>query len=175
MSPVCVTQSSPKARKVISTSKPQSVECWNFVNLSEPKQSKDKTLRKFVRSNAMRDYRQKKRQNDVRHKQQPDVTTSHHDSGGTIPLPQSPLPASVQNENDDDSFESCGHTDCIYDCRYSSPEVCSSPNQLLGDGGTDPFDTLPFEEDSQYTGYILKHCELPLHPPLHAPASPIWM
>ena len=35
---------------------------FTFVNLSEPKEGKNEDLRKFVRSNAMRSYRQKQRQ-----------------------------------------------------------------------------------------------------------------
>jgi len=36
-------------------------DTFTFINFSEPSQSKDGNLRKFVRSNAMRKYRQKEK------------------------------------------------------------------------------------------------------------------
>ncbi len=37
-------------------------EAFSFVNMSEPKEGKNEDLRRFVRSNAMRSYRQKQKQ-----------------------------------------------------------------------------------------------------------------
>lgn len=151
-------QSKTKARKVPPISKAQFPEGWAFVNLSEPEQSKDKRLRKFVRANAMRDYRQKKKQNEIEHQRQPGHITARHEVSDISPLPKSDLSTPIQNDDGDDRcFISCGHPCCVDGCRYSSTRARSSPKQLLGDGGIDPFDTSPMEGDRQYKGYVLNH------------------
>lgn len=160
MPPADKTQPKMEARKVSPVPKTEPAEEWSFVNLSEPKQSKDESVRKFVRSNAMRDYRQKKRRDETKHQRKPADTTAAHGVPQSPPLPESTLPNQAQNNDNSDGFPSCGHAECVYGCRYSSRTVGSSPIQLLGDGGTDPFDALPIEGDSQYNCYILNHCEL---------------
>lgn len=57
---------------------------FTFINLSEPKQSKDKDLKKIVRSNAMRSFRQSERQKAVLKRTQKVVL---HAGSCDIPLP----------------------------------------------------------------------------------------
>lgn len=165
-------RSKTKACKVPPISEPQFSEGWAFVNLSEPKQSKDKSLRKFVRAQAMRDYRQKKKQDDIKHQKQPGHMTTRHDVGDLLLLPKSGLPTPAQNDDDGRCFIACGHADCVDDCKYPTSRVHSSPEQLLGDGGIDPFDTSPIGGDSRYKNYLLNHCELPSYPPLKRTCNP---
>lgn len=75
-------QSRIKARKAAPTL--ARAGGWTFVNLSEPKQSKDEGLRAFVRSNAMRDYRQKKRRNEMKDRRQPENITARHEFGESL-------------------------------------------------------------------------------------------
>ena len=173
MPPADKTQPRMEGRKVSPVPKTEPAEAWSFVNFSEPKQSKDESVRKLVRSNAMRDYRQKKRRDETKHQRMPADTTA---AQGVTQSPRSPKSSPsnpAQNNDNSDSFPSCGHVDCVYGCRYCSRTVGSSPKQLLGDGGTDPFDALPIEGDSQYNSYILHHCELSFCtlPPAHVQPS----
>ncbi len=175
MSPTRELQPSMEARKDTPVLRRQSAEDWTFVNLSEPKQSKDKNLRQFVRSNAMRDYRQKKKLDKTRNRSRPGDIAAAHAVTPPPPSPESTLPTLGQNHGDGDSFKYCGHPECVYDCRYSPRRGRSSPRQLLGDGDVDPFDTLPISGDSRYHAYILNHCELPLHLPTNASVTALWV
>lgn len=175
MSATCVMQSDTKARKIARIPKPQPAEGWTFVNLSEPKQSKDKRLRQFVRSHAMRDYRQRKKQIKAKNQRQPGSTTARHEIRVSSLLPKSTIPISAQYDDDGGCFISCGHAECVHDCRYSSSKVRSSPKQLLGDSAIDLFDASVIGGDSRYTGLVLNHCELPWHSPLERTSNPICM
>ena len=140
----------------------QPVETWAFVNLSEPKQSKDKSLRKLVRSNAMRDYRQKRRQSQLRNqKQHGKPTARHHPVSDSSRSLTPTLPITTRHDDFKGYCIFHGHGECDPDCIYSSLTVRSSPKQLLGGGGTDPFNALPSGADRRYTGYVLSHCEHP--------------
>lgn len=166
MSSTCVTQSRVKACTLAPIPKMQPVEGWTFVNLSEPKQSKDKSLRKFVRSNVMRNYRQRMKENEIKHPRQDGSTTTRHEVDDLSISPTSTLPTTAQREDGGGYFISCGHTECVYNCRYSPSRICSNPKQLLGNGGIDPFDSSPIRGNGRYNGYVLNHCELPSHSPL---------
>ena len=165
MSTTYALQSGSKHRKVASNPKSQHAEGWTFVNLSEPNQSKDKSLRKFVRSNAMRDYRHKKKQNDSKHQRQPEDAIARQEVDHISLSPKLTLPIVAQDDEYGGCLVHCGHVQCEQDCRSTSSRVRSSPKQLLGDGGIDPFDASPLGGGSQYKGYVLNHCELPLHSP----------
>ena len=161
-----------KAPKVTSMPASKPKEGWAFVNLSEPMQSKDKSLRKMVRSNAMRDYcrkNKKKTKRATKHKSElGDPTARHKVNGSSLPT--------LILDGDHGAFAiSCSHAECVYGCKYSSSWVLSSPIQCLGDGGTDPFDASPMGGDLQYQGYILKHCELPKHLSLEHMCVSIYM
>ncbi|CAD6577550.1 MAG: hypothetical protein ASARMPRED_008317 [Alectoria sarmentosa] len=156
-------QSNTKARKVARIPNPQPAEGWTFVNLSEPRQSKDKSLRQFVRSHAMRDYRQRKKQIKTKNQRQPESTTARHEISLSSLLPKSTIPISAQNDDDGGCFISCGHAECVHDRRSSSSKVRSSPKQLFGDSAIDLFGASLIGGDSRYTGLVLNHCELPRH------------
>ena len=149
-----------KPPKAIPIPTPKPKGGWAFVNLSEPKQSKDKSLRRMVRSNAMRDYcrkNKKKTQRATKHKSELGDPTARHEINGLSLL------ASVLDDDHGACPISCSHAECVYDCEYSSSRMLLSPIQRLGDGGTDPFDASPMGGDLRYQGYVLKHCELLKH------------
>ena len=151
------TTKSPKDN-TIPTPKPKTG--WAFVNLSEPKQSKDKSLRRMVRSNAMRDYCRKKKKKTKRatkHKSELGDSSARHEVNG------SSLPTLILDGDHGACSIFCSHAGCVYGCKYSSSRVLPSPIQRLGHGGTDPFDASPMGGDVRYKGYILKHCELLTH------------
>ena len=173
MSPLCVTRSKTKARKVPPHSEPRFAEGWAFVNVSEPKQSKDKSLRKVVRAQAMRDYRQRKRQDEIKHQKQPEHLNSSHEVDHLSLLLKSGLPIPAQTDDDGRCFLSYEHASWVDSCRYSASRIRSSPKQLLGDRVIDPFDASPMGGDSQYKDYILHHCELPSYPLLKRTCNPI--
>ncbi len=145
------------------------------MNLSEPKQSKDKIIRKFVRSNATRHYRQKKKkkQNELKYLRQSGDNTVRHEISDSSVLPVSKLPTSARLDDDGVCFISCGNPENEHECRYSSSRIRSSPRQLLGNGCCDPFDASPVGVDRQYSGYVLDHCELPSQSPLERTGNPI--
>ena len=143
--------------------KPQPAEGWAFVNLSEPRQSKDRSLRRLVRSNAMRDYCQKKKQSELKHRREPANTTAPHKVCD---------PSAVQNHEQSGCPISCGQAKCVHERRYFLSSIRSSPKQLLGDGGFDPFDASPIRGDSRYIGYALDHCEVPSHSILEHTCNP---
>ena len=62
-------------------------EAFRFVNLSEPKEGKNEDLRKLVRSNAMRNYRQKQKQKA----ESPSMPETSH----TVQLPMNDQPQFV--------------------------------------------------------------------------------
>ena len=160
MSATGVMQSATKPPKATPIPPPKPKQGWGFVNLSEPKQSKDKRVRRMVRSNAMRDYclkNKKKTKRATKHKSELGNQTARHEVNGLS------LPIRVLDGEHGVCPISCSHAECVYDCEYSSSRVLLSPIQRLGDGGTDPFDTSPVGGDLRYQGYILKHCELPTH------------
>ena len=176
MSATRVMQSTTKLPKVAPFRGPEPKEGWTFVNLSEPKQSEDKSLRRVVRSNAMRDYCRKERKKTKR------VTTHQGELGDPTPPHEvngSLLPTPVLDDNHGACSISCSHAECVYDCEYSSSRVLSSPIQRLGAGGTDPFDASPMGGDLRYKGYLMNHCELPTTPSsrayvylhIHVPAN----
>ena len=139
---------------------PKPKQGWAFVNLSEPKQSKDKSLRRMVRSNAMRDYyRKNKKQTKRATKDKSELgdSTARHEVNG------SSLPISVLDGDHGACSIICSHAECVCDCVYNSSRVLFSPIQRLGGGGTDPFDASPMGGDLRYQGYVLKHCELRRH------------
>ena len=175
MSATRVMQSTTKPPKVNPIPTPKPKRGWAFVNLSEPKQSKDKGLRRMVRSNAMRDYCRKNKKKTKR-------ATKHRselgDSTARLEVNGSPLPTLILDGDHGTYSISCSHAECVYGCECSSSRVLSSPIKRLGDGGTDPFDASPMGGDVRYNGYVLKHCELPTHPSLehkcisiHLPAN----
>ena len=167
-----VMHSATKPPKVAPIPSPTPEEGWAFVNLSEPKQSKDKSLRRMVRSNAMRDYCRKTRKKTKRvtkHQSElGDPTTRHEVNGSSLPIP-------IQDGNHGGCSVSCSHAECVYDCKYSSSRVLSSPIQRLGDGGTDPFDASPMGGDLRYKGCVLNHSELPTHVSRERMCNPMYM
>ncbi len=174
MSTTWVVQPRTKAFKATPLPKTQPAGGWRFVNLSEPKQSKDKSIRKFVRSNATRHYRQiKKKQNDLKYSRQSGDTTLRHEISDSSVLPVSKLPTPARLDHDGVCFISCGNPEYEHECRYSSSRIRSSPRQLLGNGCCDPFDASPIGVDRRYSGYVLDHCELPSHSPLERTGNPI--
>lgn len=52
---------SKRVLKDASATLPDVVDAWQFVNISDPNQSKDINSRKLVRANAMRDYRRREK------------------------------------------------------------------------------------------------------------------
>ena len=58
-------KSHAKARHAEPQSKPPKSTDYTFINFSEPSQSQDQDLKKFIRSNAMRKYRQKAKQKAI--------------------------------------------------------------------------------------------------------------
>lgn len=155
-----ISDASPKGHSI---PKAQPAEAWAFVNVSEPKQSKDNSLRKLVRSNAMRDYRQKKKQSQGRSQKQIGNTPARHQVSDSSHSRTPTLPIVTRNGDDGGCCICRGHTKCEHDCRCPSITVRSSPKQLLGGGGTDPFDALPNGADRRHNGLLLNHCEPPSH------------
>ena len=143
--------------------KPQSPEDWAFVNLSEPNQSKDKDLRQFVRSNAMRDYRQRKKRSESKSQSRPGNATASHSA--PLPLPSSgpSLSNPMPSLGDGGRVKYCGHAECIHNCRYSPHGFQPGPQPSHGGSRIDPFNTLPFDGDRRDTDFVLNHCKLPWH------------
>ena len=177
MSATCVMQSATKSRNVAPLPSPKP-KGWAFVNLSEPKQSKDEKLRMFVRSNAMRDYcrkKKKKTKRDTKHQSELGDPPTRYEVYGSSPLTNSSLPTWVHDDNYGGCCTSYCHAECAHDCIYSSSRLLSSPIQRLGDGGTDPFDASPMRGNLRYKGYVLNHCELPTHFSLERMCNPMYM
>ncbi len=160
---------------------------FTFINLSEPKQSKDKDLKKIVRSNAMRSFRQSERQKAVLKRTQKVVL---HAGSCDIPLPfrgndrdndllayrnsaqvdaQDPphlstqllLPQDFQKDNHSlrQSTDS-SENGCINSLVRQEPPI--SPQALVGNGMGDPFNVYPSRDSSRYNDYVLNHCKPPL-------------
>ena len=164
MSQACKKPTSAGSHKAVPVTKPEPAEGWSFVNVSEPKQSKEKSFRQLVRSNAMRDYRQRKKQSQTRQQSEAADTTDAHAITYPSLSPDSTAPVPAQKDDHGYCSRPCGHTECVHDGRYLLREMQPSPKQLVGDGGIDPFDALPIRGDRQYHASVLNHCESSLHP-----------
>lgn len=167
--------------------KPAAAGGFTFINVSEPEQSKDENLRKFVRSHAMRTYRRNEKQKAVSEREQDkdlkvqkdgcphvEVLTEGYndwpagwegaiaDAQALIQPSSQPL-RSGEAESDSDLLGSaCGHPDCNENqCKFLPHPKCpkSSPKKLLGDGMSDPFDVYPSAGCPRYNSYVLHHCK----------------
>ena len=113
MSATCVIQPGTKSRKVVPTPACRRMDL--SVNLREPQQSKDMSIRKFVRSNAMRDYRQKKKRNELKHQRELGNTTAGHQFRDSLHLVKSPLPSATRDDDNGGCFMSCGQAKRVCD------------------------------------------------------------
>lgn len=160
---------------------------FTFINLSEPKQSKDKKFKRIIRSNAMRTYRQlEKRKAATKRVQNASVGTDNiedalpptaaggldgweaqQDSAQAVAQDMSEpgikslgLP-SAGASNHSDRF-ACGHIDCNgVDCvkRLAKQGPRLRPQNLIGNSICDPFDVYPSSGSARYDSYVLNHCK----------------
>lgn len=79
-------------QRVVPVHGAQSAEIFSFINVSDPSQSRHKDIRKLVRSNAMRDFREKKRRVASERAQSNNRTLAAE--------PHSPLLQSIEGYND---------------------------------------------------------------------------
>lgn len=161
---------------------------FTFINLSEPKQSKDESLRRFVRSNAMRNYRQKEKQKAIITEPQEASLkfggTAYPHLSRTVKLHnEEPIdweasvtethillqPASQQLEMRDTQGEECspisgcGHSCCndtgCNSCLPLQGSAMINPSRLIGDDMSNPFNVYPSGGSPRYNSYLLNHCE----------------
>ena len=185
-SPTCVIRSRMKPRpsnaEVNKEYSPKSE--FTFINLSDPNQSKDKDLRKTVRSQAMRAYSQMVKQKaPAKRRQTTESDTTETRGRESLVDAQtdnnwSEKAASALVEAEDllqprgrtlglggskmtkhSPRFSCGHADCNesgYLLQVSRPR--QKPQTVIGNGMTDPFDTFPVRGSGRYNAYVLNHC-----------------
>ena len=159
--------------------------------MSDPDQCKDGSLRRFIRSNAMRTHRRKEKEKAILERAQKDVLTNrgnecpylaltakdHNDilpgSEDSVVRTQTLLPAATEPlvmrdaYGDKPSLKSLsGHSTCNDRARKSSlplqEPVISNPKRLIGDGMSDPFNAYPSSGYPTYNSYMLNHCEKPI-------------
>ena len=172
----------PGAQRTTPQTKVQKAGRFAFINLSEPNQSKDESLRKFVRSNAMCDFRQRQKQMAVTRRSQQassknegsgfghlSLTAKSHGHrptgcGDSIEEAQNAVQTMAQPLGEDNSpRRACNHVHCNENRCYllqplQEPTVIS-PKKLIGDGMSDPFNGYPTSGCPRYYSYLLNHCE----------------
>ena len=155
---------------------------FTFININQPDQSKEAVVRRFVRSNAMRKYRQQEKQKAIaKHLHEPlaglvtnadnalfpeitdaDLLESNkeawqhsacHKAVPTLEQALQPL-SETSHAVETQEVRSCSAQQLI-------TEVLASPINTLGSGEDDPFDTYPIKCHSRYNSHVLHHCELP--------------
>ena len=156
---------------------------FTFINLSEPvKQSKDKDLRKLVRSNAMRAYRQAAKQTAVKAPSRTNESDEGCEQEGSSFVGDEEL-YEQGIEQRQESGQNCSHAlelggllslshsigvrcaraDCDR-CRtgHAGNQLTTDPQMYIGDCITDPFNIFPgFGRASQYFSEALDHCKPP--------------
>ena len=138
---------------------------YAFINLSEPGDGKHEAIRKLVRSNAMRDFRAKQKQ-QARSLQKQDCASPAHS------LPVRARQPTEQQLKDGKRLESTEHTPDTSRsrrCERSGCKACESCLRTqqcepslkdgLGDATIDPFNTYPVAGSARYKSYLLNHCE----------------
>lgn len=186
-----------KARRGVPEMKDQYASGLTFINISDPKQSKDKTLRRSVRSNAMRTHWQKEKQKSSTRRARKAflekgetgcpllaLTAKGHNIspiGWEDPVVEAQIflqtdnqPLETRDAQDNKCWPACGHSGCNESRRISSTSlqqpVAISPKGLIGDGMSDPFNVYPSGSCPHYNTYLLNHCELPAFTPsVHSP------
>ena len=201
MSPVAVTRSDSKARTspVSPSMEEKSAAGFTFINLSEPRQSKDKDLKKIVRSNAMRTYRQMEKKKAIVERAQKakldrggsesPLSSPNAESFNDWPVERESIRIDTQNSSRAEAQPlglrvshgssrslqpACGHTECNESgCvgRMIRQDVGRGPQALIGNSVADPFDIYPGGHSTQYNDYVLHHCKPP--PPTANALSPI--
>ena len=172
----------PEAQRYIPQMKVQKAGRFAFINLSEPNQSKDESLRKLVRSTAMHDFRQKQKQIAITRRSQlaslrhegsgcrrPSLTTKSH---GDRPIGCEDSIEEAQNfvktmaqplGKDDPPHPTCNRLDCNENGCKLLPSlqepIITDPKKLIGDGISDPFNVYPIGGCPRYYSYLLNHCE----------------
>lgn len=155
---------------------------FTFINLSEPvKQSKDKDLRKVVRSNAMRAYRQAMKQTAVKERSSNTDSDREDDNDMSLVVGNEELcdhsmerrPKPQQNcscalgMRGFQSLSRCMGVRCArIDCDLGKTSGAGEPSTVdplmyIGDCITDPFNTFPSSGKPQYISKTLDHCEPP--------------
>ena len=134
---------------------------WNFVNISTPGQKKDAAVRKLVRGQAMRDFRQRQRQEQILSRE----TAKLRQDG--MPEPELASTAvdvsrTSHSENEEHEAESAP-----IETSLTSIEPIANPQTLLSACTSDPFNVYPACNDLR--GHrLLSHCEyfsaFSLHP-----------
>ena len=154
-----------------------------FINLSGPKQSKDKNLKKIVRSSAMRSYRQTEKQKAVTKREyriKPHTSNSDHANNCNDELAvQEPVRIATKKMSERESGSSMVRV--TEKNRPASPmkrRPDHNKNGTLGrrdmvhqgqllqttriSGRGDPFNAYPSRDSPLYNDYCMHHCEPPL-------------
>ena len=198
-SPTMQASGKHKARRTVPEMEDQYASGLTFINISEPKQSKDESLRRSVRSNAMRTHWQKEKQKSSTRRARKAylengeigppllaLTAKGHDispTGWDDPVVETRTflqtayqPLETRDAQDNKCWPACGHPGCNESRRISLPPlqqpVAISPKGLIGDGMSDPFNVYPSGSCLRYNSYLLNHCELP--PLTLSVHSPPW-
>ncbi len=186
-----------KARRAVPEMKDQYASGLTFINISEPKQSKDESLRRSVRSNAIRNHWQKEKQKSSTRRSRKAflgkgetgcpllaLTAKGHNispTGWEDPVVEAQTflqtanqPLEPRDAQDNKCRPACGHSGCHESRRISltplQQPVAVSPKGLIGDGMSDPFNVYPSGSCPHYNSYLLNHRELPaLTPSVHSP------
>ena len=174
----------PGAQGTVPHMKVQKAGRFAFINLSEPNQSKDESLRKFVRSNAMCDFRQKQKQTAVTRRSR-QASSKHEGSGcgrlsptakshGDRPTGCADSIAVEEDQNsvktmaqplgeDGSPCRTCNHMRCNKNrcnlLQSLQETTIINPKKLIGDGMSDPFNGYPTSGCPRYYSYLLNHCE----------------
>lgn len=185
MSPACVIRSRPKRRvaKPKANNKDGSTTEFTFINLSEPSQSKDKDLKRAVRSKAMRAYSQMEKQKASTMLTQKPISVKRRKPSSYIHAQENRLarPQLEQAEAQDPllpnkqvlgvgscrtfsrsrrstcSHKECNKSGCLKQTTKWTPSEC--PQALIGNGMNDPFDAYPIRGCPRYNAYVLNHCK----------------
>lgn len=161
---------------------------FTFINLSEPKQSKDRDVKKIVRSNAMRTYHQMTKQKAIQERAQkaqfvnsedwesPSLVLAageHSDWPIEHEAAQLEVHASTPANSQvlrlwplEDPYHSlgvpCDHADCNDGrCKglLAGQASGADPQAHIGNCKTDPFNMFPFDCNPHYLSYVLNHCK----------------
>ena len=162
---------------------------FTFINLSEPKQSRDKTLKKIVRSNAMRTYRQMEKQKAIIERSQRarldtdnskspvlSIDTENHrdwpaqgglariDTPDASQLKTRPLGLETSRDSRRSFSSSHDHADSDNndDVQWlTKRELNLRPHPLIENSRGDPFNVYPSVSSPKYNDYVLNHCKTP--------------
>ena len=191
MSPVAIIRPDSKSRvpSVSPSMEGKSAAAFTFINLSEPRQSKDKDLKKLVRSNAMRTYRQMEKKKAINERAQKaklnrggsesPLSPSSAEGFNDWPVERESVRIDAQSSSQQDAQPlglqlshgsphalqlACGHTECNEtECvgRLIRQNLGRGPQALIGNSVADPFDVYPGGHSTQYNDYVLHHCKPP--------------